>query len=257
MKRINNNHIIGIVKVFREEAFRNSFIRGELYMNHLHKFIVEGNEQQKDEHEAISMYKPIRTMFGNCNLQTRDAMDEYKPIYCMYAIKECDIKDSKIQLSEIMREFGDYAVLITEPEKFLTNVRDNNPNMEIALIHYLDMEVFDRTTILSNPVTFKLAEKDYKYQQELRFYEPLTVCCKDDSISDDYAGLVKDNHIIRKYTPMDIGIKLYKTDDLIKGIEMPLEMKKALDNTNLLESNFDLSTDEGWKKNSILAKVSY
>lgn len=246
----NDNKIVGIIKVFKDAEKRDFFLSGKLYMKSLHFFITNGNEQQKDEHEAISMYKHIDTVYGSCKVQFRDENDEYTPVFCTYAVMDSDIKNGMLYINEKMKEFGDYAVLITDAEGFIDNVRHHNPNMDIALIHYMDET--DRNTILYNPITWKAAN-NYKQQKELRFFEPLLSCCDDGTIKEGYPGLITEDNIIRYYTPSCTRMKLFQTEELINGVAVPDEMISASNNNKLIESRFDLSTNEGWMANSFLA----
>ena len=222
-------------------------------MKSLHYHITHGNEQQKDEHEAISSYNSIETIIGTYTLQSRDTNNEYTPVFCTYAVTNLDIKEGKIRIPEEMSEFGKYAVLISDVKGFIESVKFHNPNMEIALVHYTD-ELAENITdsILYNPITWKSGK--YKFQKELRFYEPYLSCCDDRCISEGYPGLITEDNITRYYTPSCTYIKLFATEELIRGIDVPREMLEAIKDDNLLASKFDLSTRDGCSANSVVER---
>lgn len=137
------------------EELRNT---GNLYMRTLGSFLhLEDGQVRGDPDEGLAMFlqpKLIQVQFGDIIVPSRDMVAPAKVAYnrtravhvfSMYAISEPQV-DAILKgappIERRLLDFGDHAVVVTNPEAFLARVmlaaEAAGTNIARGLVHYLD-----------------------------------------------------------------------------------------------------------------------
>lgn len=246
-------YIIALVKVFKEKTWAETFRSGQLYMNPISYFIKSDQKQVGDNSEATAIFKKYEVGFLDkqlfrYNLRVVDGVVINSPAFCMYAIYYSDYyRYGKIKLlSNEMKNFGQYAVVVTNVRAFLERIEQKERQLDYSFIKYIDFSTIDGTVF--NPIVKK--SKTYKHQKEFRVFSNTIV------ISSNYSDIEKDEFNSIKYVDSDhydgfiddissITSEVLFTDELINGINLQLN----IDWNFCRKTNLDLTTKKMWIKN--------
>ena len=217
-----------LIKICERESYADDFLSGCMYMNRLRYFTqIEDHDQRSDKYEGLTSWmQPNQIqLFIKDHLITdiihpltiRKKQDENCPILCLYtihsgpyhSINEDNIIEFKkcIKVKDIVRSFGDSAVLITNVTEFLKRFRSTAQKkgigFEASLVEYFSYDShnpnFDR------PGFHKL--KKYSDQNEYRIKLYL-----DDDLETPYRIEIGDLS--------DIAVKMTTNDLLAKNVEI-------------------------------------
>lgn len=235
---------MGLIKIMRSPDDQEYFRNGKLYMNRVKYFIDSEENEIGDSSEAISVIKNLST--GQLNI--REISDAYRPIFCMSAIKQSDIKRNGgvVKIDRKLLDFGEYAVVITDVKKFIGLIRAVTPSMYASFVQYIDFDKVNEA--IFNPIVKKKRNK-YGHQHEFRIFTNTVYCAGGDELSvQDIDGFTVLNDIT--YTPdigdiHDISVKCL-TEDLVHGIKSNFHVDWEFAKT----TNFNLYNRNGWRRNA-------
>lgn len=156
-------YLVALVKIFKEEKYRDDFIKGNIYANSCDflRFVSNDiNEVVFDPYRKLSLYS---------------AQDGCTPITCFYAVisNEAEIKDNKFnivfskkQIGKLSKEFGDYVLVIINVPMFLNRILTKNNNVDFGLVKYLkenekrsENVIFEKMFDFSEENEFRIIDK--------------------------------------------------------------------------------------------------
>jgi len=246
-------YIVALVKVFKEKAWAENFRNGQLYMNPISYFIKSDQEQVADPSEATAIALKFKAEIGhqqhNYSVRIIDTHSTYNPVFCMYAVYSSDYnRDGKIRLlSDKMKEFGKYAVVVNNVRAFLEKITEKEKQLDYSCVKYINF-----STIKEDAIFYPILKKNlaYEHQKEFRIFSDTilvqsnyTDAEKDelDSLkfvdSDHYDGFIDDIN--------DITSGVLYTDELINGVNLNLSIGWNF----CRKTNLDLTTEKMWRKN--------
>lgn len=186
--------IFFFVKVFDKKEYAEDFIKGKLFSNRLsffRKYKEDKSANRGDKHEGVvDWHQPdqirieingrvITDLAGP--VMTRMNWQDHLNVFCIYAahsvdfeeISEETIEDFKKQISipEEFENLGEYAVIITNVNKFIERVKaavsSKNYGLNAGLVEYYDPTSFNGS--FSEVESIFRKRDEYKHQKEYRF----------------------------------------------------------------------------------------
>ena len=164
-------YLVALLKIFRKEEYRKDFLNGNIYANSIDFLRIVSN----DINEVV--FNP----YGG--VSSFSAQDGCTPISCFYSIilsdEEIENKNANIafpleQVEKFLKEFGNYAAIITDVPQFLNMIKLANNNSEYGLVKYLnDGEkrssngLFEKTNRFSEEKEFRLIDKKKLFDLEI------------------------------------------------------------------------------------------
>lgn len=171
-----------LIKIFEKKEYRDSFLKGNLYMNKLGFFKKTENIQNDDgkrfdELEGISGHmQPNKTIITTENRKKikpispiifRSNISDHISVFCVFGYK--------FKGTEITKEFlklGNFAVVILNPLEFLLRFNSYIDEKEFvggsAFIKYQDYNFFHRQIINALELPY-FKDQCYSHQSEYRF----------------------------------------------------------------------------------------
>jgi len=186
--------IFFLVKVFDREEYARDFIKGKLFSNRLsffRKYEEDESANRGDKYEGVVGWhqpdqirleingKIITDLAGP--VMTQMNWHDHLNVFCIYAahsgdfyeISEEIIEEFKKQISipKECENLGDYAVIVTNFNKFIERVKaaasSNNYGLNAGLVEYYDPTSFNGSFSEVDSIFRKRDE--YKHQKEYRF----------------------------------------------------------------------------------------
>ena len=177
--------ILFLIKFGEKEHLESLMNKGELFFNTTLSYneIEKNNKEQGDEYEGsvlvenldIANVKLNHPTLGNFNFNPVPGEKfkyiefNHNYINCsFYAITKEDLQHSDtFKINEKMLEFGDYALFITNPNKFLNNLFETLKNEKITFesnfVRYKDLTSEKRIKM-----TPFIKKQSHSYQNEIR-----------------------------------------------------------------------------------------
>lgn len=171
-----------LIKIFEKEEYRDSFLKGNLYMNKLGFFKkIENHEidegKRFDDLEGItghiqSSRTKITTQYGQeiksiSPIIFRNNISDHISVFCVFGYKS---KNS--QITEEFLKLGKYVVIILNPLDFLLRFNRYIDEKELvggsAFIRYQDYNFFHRQKINALEAPY-FKDQFYSHQSEYRF----------------------------------------------------------------------------------------
>lgn len=256
-----------LIRYFSNKEYRDQFVAGKLYMNTLDYFWNNGFDDQKDLFEGVVCTVPVKefgafpTVFQSAqatDFRFRAEGYKYCNVCCFSRIDYVSSPAGSLghlisyNYNPKMTEFGSYAVLIKNEDKFINRVRDaaNSKGYKYLCgnVNYKKLMKDGRLT-KEGPLTYWAAKDKYFTIQELenRGIKIKRRDCFDKSVNYEaqkewrialYRG-IKDT---KAYT-LDIG----DLSDIVTSFD-------ASELTKVLEHNMNcgnpISEFEGWRGNT-------
>jgi len=171
-----------LIKIFEKEEYRDSFLKGNLYMNKLGFFKkIENHESDEgkrfdDLEGIIGHMQPSRTKITTeCGQEIksispiifRNNISDHISVFCVFGYKS---KNS--QITEEFLKLGKYVVIILNPLEFLLRFNRYIDEKELvggsAFIRYQDYNFFHRKKINALEAPY-FKDQSYSHQSEYRF----------------------------------------------------------------------------------------
>lgn len=171
-----------LIKIFEKEEYRDSFLKGNLYMNKLGFFKkIENNERDLgkrfDDLEGITGYmQPSRakiTMQYGQEIKSispiifRNNISDHISVFCVFGYKP-----NSSQITEDFLKLGKFAVIIVNPLEFLLRFNRYIDEKELVggsrFIRYQDYNFFHRHKISALDAPY-FKDQSYSHQSEYRF----------------------------------------------------------------------------------------
>lgn len=193
-KNIMSNSINFLIKIFKSEQYRNEFLDGNLYISSLKKFAqMQGNNTQADFLEGITgQYQPNDIIItikqselginhtippedyaapiytsSNDNLGKLKALSFFSPLIEPNNIE--NVNDAIRITDEMIKDFGEYVVVIHQSQKFIDRVLETAEKEKISyktkLINYFP----ENETIEFDHQNYGFNKRQsYDFQKEFR-----------------------------------------------------------------------------------------
>lgn len=159
-------YIKALVKVTSKEGYAEDFRNGKLYMNELRYFTKCEKRELEDKLEG----RAASICYQNVCINLIESMELCRPVFCMYGLYDTKFGNTQfISISDKMRYFGEYAVVITNVAEFLRRL--DQIGVEFSPIKYQNVDKYNLDSrIPYNPIYRKV--EYFKYQQEFRLVKP-------------------------------------------------------------------------------------
>ena len=191
-------------RVFAQNAHAEAFMKGRLYANRVSHFRkIEDDSERGDEYEATKLLMPSEMSLTPTDASTGESFPthhispselagpiEIRPnvhsncnMLCLYAAYVTDDEANNLgpgdrkQLEQLLRpprrmnEFGNHAVVISDPVAFLRRVRkaalDKGYGYKADFVEYYDPEDQPSVDLFDAKLVF-LKRRIYDYQREFR-----------------------------------------------------------------------------------------
>jgi hypothetical protein len=195
--------------------------QGEVYCNTLHYFATEEdkNKARKDKNEIAQDYQ----VFKNNIISLKPNNSEFKPIqiktsrlqliqslpnalgnlYCLFSVNMLAMpSEGKIEIDIKNREFGDFGLVLTNPDEFQNRLEKAIKKMGLiffkGFVEYIDLKE------LNGKKSVFQKDNSYSFQNEFRYFiqnteqTPLKFCLGDIS---DISTMIKLENEIRYKKP--------------------------------------------------------
>lgn len=226
--------ITSLIKFVEEKKHAQEFIDGNLFCMPWHYYRGLENNQRGDFDETAYLKKiydvNILNQSFSYTIYFQNIDDIYSPVFCMYSVfSEKNKPTTHIKLiNEKLREFGKFAVVITNVEQFISRIREIEPVFSYGPIEYIDKD--NPTGINKYAFLNPILQKDRKrfvHQNEFRLYNKRTAIC-DDSIQliPGTKQITPGSHgeAVFNFRSISDIASIYSMDDLFDGIDVTLSI---------------------------------
>lgn len=157
-----NKYIKALIKVTSKYEYAEDFRNGKLWMNELRYFTKCEEEELRDPYEARGTTISVL----NHDFNIIYDKDLCHPVFCLYGVYDAKYGNTgTVSIAEKMKAFGQYAVVVTDVEKFTNRLRD--ASLIFSPIRYYEPDYADPS--IRTPYMAYFCKKNYfKYQSEFR-----------------------------------------------------------------------------------------